>query len=176
MKTGVKILDAMTQNLVIIKPEVSIIECAKIMEKQHLGGLLVKDEVLVGIITEQDIVRRCIAKGIDPNTEVKKIMETNLITIKPHEDIYEALVIMRDNNIRHLPVMYNGDLIGILTIKDILKIQPQLFEILVEKFEIRESSNKPLDYNPIEGECKICGNYSEISYYNGKWVCDACKL
>ena len=101
-----------------------------------------------------------------------------MITISPTKDIYDALKVMRDFNVRHLPVLDKGKFLGFLTIKDILKIQPQLFEIIVEKFELREESRKPVfggDEN--EGICEVCGNYSanieEAS--NGSKVCPQCK-
>ena len=67
-----------------------------------------------------------------------------LFTIEGESDIYDALVIMRDENIRHLPVVNKGEMVGLLTLKDILKIQPALFELIVEKFELREEENKPV--------------------------------
>ncbi|MBW2970751.1 CBS domain-containing protein [Candidatus Woesearchaeota archaeon] len=58
--------------------------------------------------------------------------------------MYDSLVLMRDYNIRHLPVVHKKELVGYLTIKDILKIEPQLFELIVEKFELREEHRKPI--------------------------------
>ena len=99
-----------------------------------------------------------------------------LITIQPEDDIYDALLKMRDYNIRHLPVMDNDVMVGLLTLKDILKIEPQLFEIIVEKFEIREAnrkmSQKPLD---TEGICQTCGEYNEkIVNSQGTLICPDC--
>jgi len=71
-------------------------------------------------------------------------METNLTTTTPDEDIFEALRIMRDYNIRHLPVMHQGKFVGLVTLKDILKIEPDLYEIMVEKIELREAERKPI--------------------------------
>ncbi|MBS3131051.1 CBS domain-containing protein [Candidatus Woesearchaeota archaeon] len=166
MKTGYSVGDAMTTKPVSVTSGTTLLGCAAVMDEKHVGAVVVKDDgKSIGIITEQDIVRKVVAKGINPLTEkVKDYMEKNLITIAPDKDIYDALVLMRDNNIRHLPVVQNGEMIGLLTIKDILKIQPQLFEIIVEKFEIREAARKPV-HKPIKGEaiCQICGNYTERS-------------
>jgi signal-transduction protein with cAMP-binding, CBS, and nucleotidyltransferase domain len=146
MKTGYKVCDAMTKKPLDIPADSTIEQASKMMKENHVGSLIVKEGAKVkGILTEQDIVRKVIAKGNDPKREtVGSIILRDLISIEPQEDIYEALVVMRDNNIRHLPVMDGKNMIGFLTIKDILKIQPQLFDIIVEKFELREEKEKPI--------------------------------
>jgi len=179
METGYKVCDAMTRKPIILSSDNDLKECAKEMLKNHVGAIIIKDDgKALGIITEQDIVRKVIAKGINPfKTKLKDVMEKNLISISPEKDIYEALMIMRDKNIRHLPVVDNGIMVGLLTLKDILKIQPQLFDFLVEKFEIREEARKPI-YKPKEKEgiCQLCGKYSEnLEEQDGVLVCENCR-
>jgi len=179
MKTGYKVGDAMTIHPVTVRKETTLKECADIMAEKHVGSLLIEEKgKIVGIVTEQDMVRKAMANLLDPaSTPVKKIMEKELLTISPKKDIYDALKIMRDYNIRHLPVLDKGNFVGFLTIKDILKIQPQLFELIVEKFELREEVRKPVfggDEN--EGVCEVCGNYSShLEEVNGSKVCPQCK-
>jgi len=146
MKTGYSVADAMTKKPVAVSPNDGLEKISQIMAKEHVSSLPVKTNGnLLGIITEQDIVRNVVAKGIDPySKKVSDIMAKDLVTIEPNKDIYEALIIMRDKNFRHLPVMDGDKMVGFLTIKDILKIQPQLFELMVEKFEIREADSKPV--------------------------------
>ena len=60
---------------------------------------------------------------------------SSVVTISPEKDVFEALVTMRNNDIRHLPVVKGNELLGFLTLKDVLKIQPELFDILLEKVE-----------------------------------------
>ena len=180
MKTGYIVGDAMTQNPISCSPDKNLVECAKIMAQKHIGGMLVtKGEKLVGLLSEQDIVRKVIAKGENPaKKKVKDVMVTRIKTISPEKDIYDALIIMRDLNIRHLPIV-NGKnrLIGLLTIKDILKIQPQLFELLVDKFELREERRKPIyKQSEDEGICQLCGNYAQKTFTLGNTVvCEKCK-
>jgi len=179
MKTGYKVCDAMTKKPIVLSPEEDLEKCAKEMLKNHVGAIIVKeDDKAVGIITEQDIVRKVVAKGINPlGVKLREVMEKNLITISPEKDIYDALIIMRDKNIRHLPVVDNNTMIGLLTLKDILKIQPQLFDLLVEKFELREEERKPIySMREKEGICQLCGNYSEeLSEVDNILVCKKCK-
>jgi signal-transduction protein with cAMP-binding, CBS, and nucleotidyltransferase domain len=176
MKSGYKVADSMTINPVSVNADLTLLECAKIMSEKHVGTVVVKEWNYLGILTEQDIVRKAVAKGVNVNEKVKDFMETKLITISPHADIYDALIKMRDNNIRHLPVVENNEMVGLLTIKDILKIEPQLFDLIVEKFELREESRKPINrIIPTEGICQECGEYSEkINETNGITLCENC--
>ena len=177
MKTGYKILDAMTKKPVTVLPETRLQECAKIMAKEHVGALIIKrDNILLGVITEQDIVRKLVAKGVNPVDEkVEDYMEKKMETIGPEVDIYEALVKMGDLNIRHLPVVEAGEMVGLLTLKDILKIEPQLFDLLVERFVIREETRKPIHHMAKEGICQGCGAFSdELNSVSGSLLCNVC--
>jgi CBS domain-containing protein len=147
MKTGYKIGDAMTFKPVFVDPNTTLIECSKLMSEKHVGSLIIKSNGKPqGIITEQDIVRKVVAKGKDfTQTTASDIMETKLYTVHPEDDIYDALMIMNDFNVRHLPVIHKENLVGFLTIKDILKIEPTLFDLVVSNFEIREEYRKPID-------------------------------
>ena len=169
-------MDAMTTKPISINHDTTLLDCAREMDENHVGAVVVKEnENSIGIITEQDIVRKVVAKGINPLTEkVKDYMEKKLITISPDRDIYDALILMRDNNIRHLPVVDETKMVGLLTIKDILKIEPQLFDLIVEKFEIREASRKPKSALS-EGVCQGCGEYAEkIKNVNDSLFCEVC--
>src|SRR3989344_1738631 len=123
MKTGLKVGDCMTISPINVAPDDNLV-----------GAVLVKNgKALVGIVTEQDIVRKAVKNSLNPaTTKAGDIVEKEITTIEPDQDIFEALQILRKKNIRHLPVMHNNHLVGLLTVKDILKIQPQLFEIIVD--------------------------------------------
>ena len=178
MKTGYKVHECMTSKPISVSPEASLQECAHVMAINHVGALVIKENhKSKGLITEQDIVRKALAKGINPLTKkVRDFMETKLITVSVNDDIYDALIKMRDLNIRHLPVVDKGKMVGLLTLKDILKIEPQLFELLVEKFELREETRKPI--NRIisnEAICQGCGAYVEdVKKIKGSLLCERC--
>jgi len=179
MKIGVSVYDAMTSKPVMLEPKDSLKTCAQIMAKKHVGAVLIgNDHELAGIISEQDIVRKCVAKGI--NAQSKKIsdfMHTKLTTVSPDKDIYDALILMRDHNIRHLPVVDGKKILGLLTIKDILKIEPQLFDLIVEKFELKEEEKKPIFRSrEKEGICQECGEYAEeLKEVDGVLLCKKCR-
>tara|TARA_Y100000034_G_scaffold24312_6_gene28354 strand:+ start:844 stop:1290 length:447 start_codon:yes stop_codon:yes gene_type:complete len=147
MKTGYKVCDAMTKKPIMVLPTTSIIECAKIMSANHVGSLLISEEKkILGLITEQDIVRKAVAQHNNLHkSKVEDHMEKRLHTIGPEVDIFDAIKMMGEHNIRHLPVMDDEEMLGFVTLKDILKIQPELFELMVDKIELREIENKPVD-------------------------------
>ncbi len=149
MKIGVSVLDAMTRNPVVVSPEITLDKCAKLMKQKHVGALLIKEgDNVVGIATEQDIVRKAVLKDWKPSkVKIKDVMERKLLTISSSEDVFEAISMMRDYNVRHLPIIENGKFIGLVTAKDILKIEPDLFELLVEKIELRKEQTKSVRTN-----------------------------
>jgi len=179
MKTGVTAGEAMTSRPIYVTPNTTLAECASIMKESHVGSLLVKeDQNLVGIITEQDIVRRAVAEHKNPgDMTADKIMAKHVYSVEPGADIFEALREMKDYNIRHLPVMQDGQLLGLITGKDILKIAPHLFEMLVDKIELREEDKKPINkFSENEGLCQNCGEYSDaLKIIGDQLICSNCE-
>lgn len=143
MRTGIRVYEAMTKRPIFVDVNSNLRECAKIMLKEKIGSLVVKDgKKLVGIITEKDFVR-CLRDNIH-NMKVRDVMVRDVKTIEPDKDIYEAFKMMGEENIRKLPVVDKGNFIGFLTEKDILKIAPSLFDLFAEKLLIRDPENKPI--------------------------------
>lgn len=180
MKTGFYVGEVMTINPIVVTPDTTLLEAARIMERSHVGSLLVKSkEEFLGIVTEQDFVRKGITKNKKGSqVKVREIMKKNLRTITSDKDVFEALQMMRDYNIRHLPVMEGKKLIGLITTKDILKVQPDLFTILAEKIELKEEERKPL-WTPgeREGLCQACGKHStNLKEKNDVLMCRKCRL
>ncbi len=144
MKIGIKVGDIMTRNYISTSPETNVVQCCKKMVKNKVGSVVVldKEKRLQGILTEKDVIV-AVSKGKDlSKIAVKDIMTKRVITIKPNKDIYDALVLMKKKNIRRLPVVENKKVIGIITIKDILKIEPALFEIARDYMRISEEREK----------------------------------
>lgn len=146
METGCKVLDVMTNKPVTVSPDASVMDAATTMKEKGVGSLLVmQGSELAGIMTEKDIVVKVVSENKDPSiTKVKSIMtaKEHIVSITPEKDVYEAMVIMRENEIRRLPVIQGNALKGLITQKDILKIEPALFELLVETIRIREEDRK----------------------------------
>ena len=146
MKTGYKVYDVMTTNPVMIKETKTVKEAAKKMRDESVGSLLVHDDNhdFKGVLTEKDLVVKLIAMGENPD-KVKvgeKMTSEDIVTVSPETDIYDALVYMKNSEVRRLPVMKNGELEGIITLKDILAIEPGLFDLVAENIRLRESERK----------------------------------
>jgi len=156
-RAGVKVGDAMTEKPVIVSSLDTIETCAKKMLENSVGNVIIKENnSLKGIITEKDFVEKVIALGKDPKTlRAQDIMEKNLKTITPDVDIQDAMQKMIKEGIRRLPVVdTKGQLIGILTHRDILKLQPSLFDIFVENIKIKDSIRKTaeLDQSDVDDD------------------------
>ena len=122
----------MTNNVIVSAPGESIYDCARKMAYREISSLVIIDGTYaIGIITEQDIARKAVAKGLKAKTTpISIIMSTNLTSVGPDKDLQDAIQIMGSNNIKHLPVIENGSLLGIITSKDIVAIEPVLIEML----------------------------------------------
>jgi len=181
MKTGYKVGDVMTQSPITISAEETIKNCAKKMIEHDVESLVVKKgKELAGIITDIDIVEKIVAKGKSPDKmKVKDVMVTRLITITPEKDIFDGLDLMRNHDIRQLPVVSPTDrrvLSGYITMKDILKIQPSLFDVISQEFNLREEKRKFSNAGPKEGICHNCGKLSEdLKMEDSTRLCADCR-
>jgi CBS domain-containing protein/ribosomal protein S27AE len=172
MKKTISVRYAMTRNPVIVAPNDSVESVAKKMIKDGVGSLLVEENGrLRGIVTEKDLIGKIVAKNLNPaKITVSKIMSNIIVTIDPERDILEAIKIMNERKVRRLPVIdATGKLLGLITIHDILKLQPDLFEIIAEKNKIN-----PHEFLSNEGHCPICGNFTVLHRKKNKLVCDEC--
>ena len=177
MKTGIKVTDAMTRSPSIADPDCTIYDCAMRMLNEHVGSLIViKNRKLLGIVTERDILKRVLVKGVNIHkTKIKEVMTNDVTTISEDTDIYDAILFMSRYNTRRLPVIdENKNVKGLITQKDILKIQPDLYDILAEKFQIREIEDKPPTRNYIQGICQSCESYNTLYKTGKRWLCESC--
>jgi CBS domain-containing protein len=185
MNIGIKVGDIMTRDVVSVKPMSTVTDCARSMFKKDVGLVIVMDEdKLKGVVTEKDIIWALTKKHDLSNVRVKDIMLRKITTIKPSRDIYEALVRMKNGKLRWLPVTVKGNVIGILTIKDILRIEPGLFDIAVGNMQIKEETEKLKRKQDIidgrssnlgDGECEECGNFGPLMDSNGMLLCEDCS-
>lgn len=150
MKTGYKVQDVMTNMPVKVEKTAGLRETAELMVKFNVNSVLVmENDKLVGIVTDEDFVRKLVAvKSHAIEGKISEIMSSSLLTISPEKDLYDAILLMRDNSIRQLPVMVEENLVGFLSMNDILKIQPELFDIVAESISLREQERK---FKNIEG-------------------------
>lgn len=117
-----KVSDVMTTEIETVQMNSTLEEVASIMKVENVGAVPVvdEDEDLVGIITDRDIVVRCVAEGKDPGgTSVEEVLSHDLEIIEPDADLEEAAQLMADKQIRRLPVCQDGELVGMVSIGDV---------------------------------------------------------
>jgi len=115
--------DVMKREIAYVSPEDNVEFAAKIMDKNNYGALLVKERNrFTGIITERDVLRKVVARGVPPlQTKVANVMSSPVITIDGDADLAEASLLMDRRRIRRLAVTINGEISGIVTVRDVLK-------------------------------------------------------
>ncbi len=180
MKIGVKVGDIMTRDFISVEPSASLKKAAEKMIKKRVGSLVLKqDSKLKGLITQRDIIWAITKKtNADlANIKVKDLAKKKVITIRPSADIYEALQKMRKTKYRWLPVTVKGKIVGFLTLKDILRVEPSLFEIAQSEgiFQIRNKKKKNKKRITKEGLCEECGNFDLLYKIDNKFICESCK-
>ena len=116
--------DIMTKDIVAVLPSDCVSEAAVLMYENDIGSVpVVSDNQLKGIITDRDIVIRCIAKGKAPNkTKVSELMSTNVSYLTPEQSVHDAVSKMASEKVRRLPVVKNGQLDGIVSLADIARL------------------------------------------------------
>lgn len=123
METVRQLLEQKGHNVWTIGPDASVYDAVALMAEKEIGSLAVmQDGKLVGLITERDYARKVILKGrVSKETPVHGIMTTRVIYARPDQTVEECMAVITDQRVRHLPVMENGHLIGLISIGDLVK-------------------------------------------------------
>ena len=116
------ILQSKGNNVYSVKDDITVYEALKIMDEKNVGALLVmEDQRLKGIISERDYARKIVLKGkSSQETTVKEIMTEKVITVLPEDDIEKCMGLMSGRKIRHLPVMKDDKVVGVISITDVV--------------------------------------------------------
>ncbi len=125
MATVQEILAKKGSDVVSMVADESVLNAARLMNERGIGGVVVTEgEQVVGIFTERDILRRVVAEQRDPaTTKVREVMTTPVVTCRPDTSFDTCRAVMTEKKIRHLPVVDEGGLCGIVTIGDLLAFQ-----------------------------------------------------
>jgi len=120
-----------------IAPDALVYDALKLMADKEVGALLVLEGAdLMGIISERDYARKVILKEKSSmDTPVREIMTQRVITVSPEQTIRECMALMTDKHIRHLPVLENNQLIGVISIGDVVKAIISQQEFMIEQLE-----------------------------------------
>ena len=128
-----EILDEKGHDVLRIEADATVLEAVKQMVAANVGSLLVTEGgEITGIVTERDYLRRAALEGrMDKETPVREIMSSPLIVVTPQTTVDECMALMTDRRIRHVPVVDGGEVVGIVSIGDVVKFKSkqQSFEI-----------------------------------------------
>ena len=127
------ILDQKSKGVIQVESDCIVAVAARKMRDDKVGGLMVvENNTLVGIFTERDLMSRVVAEGLDPDKiKVSEVMTLSIATLSPETSVSIAANIMSQNRIRHLPVLQDGKLYGVISSGDILawKLREQEFTL-----------------------------------------------
>lgn len=122
MKLVKHVLDKKGRHIISVAPDNSVLEAIKLMAEKGIGSLVVmKDDKLLGIMSERDYARKVIIKGrSSESTEVAEIMTPDVLTTSSSKTVNECMNVMTEKKIRHLPVVEDGKVIGMISIGDLV--------------------------------------------------------
>ena len=117
--------------------EASVLDALKVMAEKGIGSVLVMDgDRLAGIFTERDFAHKIGPKRRDiSRVKITEVMTSDLFTVTPDQTVNDCMALMTDNHIRHLPVLQDGKLIGIVSIGDVVKDIIEELQFMVTQFE-----------------------------------------
>lgn len=146
-----KVEDVMIKEVITIDEKSTAKEAAEIMNNFEIGCLIaVRKGKAIGIVTERDLLKRVVAEARDANkTKVKDVMSSPLVVVEPDMDLEEAVRLMFQMKIKKLPVVAEKRLVGLVTLTDIARFQPQMIRILKQlamKQAAPKSMKKVIDY------------------------------
>ena len=183
---NILVSDVMTRYPIVVNASTNLLDCAKIMIQKKVGSLLLVDKTrkkkLVGFLAQKDILWALIKKSKEGLSLIRAIdiSPRKIATIKPTATIDEALKKMKKLKFEKLPVIQEGELVGIITLKDILTFHPEIYPEIEEFAKIREESEKlkrikKAKDRRIEGICEECGDRDFLQNFNGMLICESCK-
>ena len=143
MRYGIRVKDVMGRKPISVMARDNLCDVAKVLAKTKRGAVTVlgNSGKLLGIVTATDIVTKGISKGRDPKkAKVKDIMSKRILKFSPDDDLGFVAKKMNERGVRRAPVLEQGKLVGYISERDLLSVQPRLLDILMEKLRIRDPS------------------------------------
>lgn len=134
-----RILATKVKGVITITPERTVKDAAALLAQHHIGALIVlgDNQQLVGILSERDIIREAAHNDQVLNQAVAQVMTPEVITGTPEDDIYSVAHVMTERRFRHLPIVEEGQLIGMISIGDIMKAQRDAYRGEVNTLEMQ---------------------------------------
>ena len=137
MKTVAQLLRTKGQQVLTVAPDVSVFDALGVMAEKNVGALLVVEERrLVGVFSERDYARKVILKGkASRDIAVREIMTSPVLYVRPEQTIEDCMALMTDKRVRHLPVLEDERLVGVISIGDVVKAIIAEQEFMIEQLQ-----------------------------------------
>ena len=137
MKTVQDVLRQKGQKIWSVGPDTTVYHALELMAEKEIGAVLVLEgKRPVGIFTERDYARQVVLKGkASKDTPVNDVMTCRVVFVRPEQNIEECMALMTDKRVRHLPVLEGSDLVGILSIGDVVKAVISEKQFIIEQLE-----------------------------------------
>jgi CBS domain-containing protein len=118
-----EVLDDKNHHVVCTSPETTVLAAVALMNERHIGALVVLDDrAICGIFTERDVLQRVVARNVDPQrARVRDVMTRQVVVVSPDITVAEAMAVITDRRCRHLPVLENGALLGLVSSGDLTR-------------------------------------------------------
>jgi CBS domain-containing protein len=184
LEREISVSEVMNKAVITMDVNSDIPSIAREMVINDAGSVIITENgKAIGIITERDLVKSIITKDKTPSeVDARKILSTPLITVKPETSILDASRIMLKAEIKRLPVLENGMIIGIVSNTDILMITPGLTTILKNLIDINRDplfttfTNEEIEEGFMTGMCESCNLYSvDLELVEGMYMCEKCR-
>jgi CBS domain-containing protein len=132
-----EILQCKGRDIWFVRPDATVFDAIKLMSERGVGGLFVMDgEKMVGIVTERDYARKVILEGkSSKKTQVKDIMTRRVLWVAPERTIEECMALMTQHRVRHLPVVEDGRVVGMISIGDLVKAIIAEQQIIIDQLQ-----------------------------------------
>ncbi len=180
MEVKMPVKEIMTRDVVTIDIKSDVQKLAKKMLDYEVGSIIITDRKQpVGIITERDIVRKIVSRNLKPDDiSMRELMTTPLITINTEEDVTDTMHKMVKMEIRRLPVVENGKLVGIVTDTDLIAISAEMGSIFSDLIKMHREKvfSMEVPQRISRGICEECGdNVDTLLLVDGKLLCESCR-
>jgi CBS domain-containing protein len=172
-ETQIPLRDVMKNNPTMLSIDATVAKAAKTMCHDEVGSVIILEKSQpIGIVTEEDITCKVVAKDLKPSTvQVKEIMSTPLITVSADKTVGDAAHMMVKHKVRRLPVIdAKKKVIGIVTVRDLLTVSNELNELLTDLIEINREEIVE------QGMCNRCGQMSDdLKRVDNTMLCPRCR-
>lgn len=148
---SLKVEDVMVEDVITIEPDATVKKAVSLMNENEIGCLIVvKQGKAIGIVTERDMLSRVLALGRDPErTRVSEVMSAPLVVADPKMELEAAARLMFKMKVKKLPVVSENELVGLITLTDVARFQPQIIKILKKAHAVNQAPRrmqKVVDY------------------------------